>query len=59
VLTGVPADYEVRGIGSTRREVARRVRTTVTLVRRGARSGVISADRDVTRFSWTGTSSSS
>jgi hypothetical protein len=59
VLTGVPADYEVRGIGSTRREVARRVRTTVTLVRRGARSGVISADRDVTRFSWTGTSSGS
>ena len=57
VLTGVPADYQVRGIGSTRREVARRVGTTVTLVRRGARSGVISADRDVTRFSWTGTSS--
>jgi len=51
VLTGVPADYQVRGIGSTRREVARRVGTTVTLVRRGARSGVISADRDVTRFS--------
>jgi class 3 adenylate cyclase len=59
VLTGVPADYELRGIGSTRREVARRVGTTVTLVRRGARSGVISADRDVTRFSWTGTSSGS
>jgi len=57
VITGVPADYELRGIGSTRREVARRVGTTVTLVRRGARSGVISADRDVTRFSWTGTSS--
>jgi class 3 adenylate cyclase len=57
VLTGVPADYTVRGIGATRREVARRVGTTVTLVRRGARSGVISADRDVTRFSWTGTSS--
>jgi class 3 adenylate cyclase len=57
VLTGVPADHELRGIGSTRREVARRVGTTVTLVRRGARSGVISADRDVTRFSWTGTSS--
>jgi class 3 adenylate cyclase len=59
VLTGVPADYDVRGIGSTRREVARRVGTTVTLVRRGVRSGVISADRDVTRFSWTGTSSGS
>jgi hypothetical protein len=59
VLTGVPADYAVRGIGTTRREVARRVGTTVTLVRRGARSGVISADRDVTRFSWTGTSSGS
>ena len=57
VITGVPADYELRGIGSTRREVARRAGTTVTLVRRGARSGVISADRDVTRFSWTGTSS--
>ncbi len=57
VLTGVPADYELRGIGSTRREVARRIGTTVTLVRRGARSGVISADRNVTRFSWTGTSS--
>jgi class 3 adenylate cyclase len=57
VLTGVPADYEVRGIGNTRREVARRIATTVTFVRRGARSGVISADRDVTRFSWTGTSS--
>ena len=59
VLTGVPADYELRGIGTTRREVARRVRTTMTFVRRGARSGVISADRDVTRFSWTGTSSGS
>ncbi len=59
VLTGVPADYAARGIGATRREVARRVGTTVTLVRRGARSGVISADRDVTRFSWTGTSSGS
>jgi hypothetical protein len=56
VITGVPADYERRGIGTTRREVARRVGTTVTLVRRGARSGVISVDRDVTRFSWTGTS---
>jgi class 3 adenylate cyclase len=59
VLTGVPADYELRGIGATRREVARRVGTTMTLVRRGARSGVISADRDVTRFSWTGTGSGS
>jgi class 3 adenylate cyclase len=57
VLTGVPADYAVRGIGTTRRDVAGRVGATVTLVRRGARSGVISADRDVTRFSWTGTSS--
>jgi hypothetical protein len=59
VFTGVPADYELRGIGSTRREVARRVAATVTLVRRGARSGVISADREVTRFSWTGTSTGS
>jgi class 3 adenylate cyclase len=59
VLTGVPVDYELRGIGNTRREVARQVGATVTLVRRGARSGVISADRDVTRFSWTGTSSGS
>jgi len=59
VITGVPADHPLRGIGNTRREVARRVGTTITLVRRGARSGVISADRDVTRFSWTGTSTGS
>jgi class 3 adenylate cyclase len=57
VITGVPADYAERGIGSTRREIARRIPTTMTLVRRGERSGVISTDRDVTRFSWTGTSS--
>src|SRR5439155_6472930 len=57
VITGVPADYEAPGIGSTRCEVARRVETTVTLVRRGARRGVVSRYRDVTRFSWTGTSS--
>ncbi len=57
VITGVPSDYAERGIGSTRREIARRIPTTMTFVRRGERSGVISTDRDVTRFSWTGTSS--
>ncbi len=59
VITGVPPDYAERGIGNTRREIARRIPTTMTLVRRGERSGVISTDRDVTRFSWAGTSSGS
>jgi class 3 adenylate cyclase len=57
VITGVPIDHSTRGIGRTRREIARRIPTTMTLVRRGIRSGVISPDRDVTRFSWTRTSS--
>jgi len=59
VVTGVPADFAVRGIGSTRREVAQRIPTPLTLIRRGARSGVISPDRSVTRFTWTRTSSGS
>ena len=53
LITGVPVDYELRGIGRTRREIAGRTPATVTFIRRGRRTGVISPDQNVTQFAWT------
>ncbi|MEP6642471.1 MAG: adenylate/guanylate cyclase domain-containing protein [Gaiellales bacterium] len=55
LITGVPPGFEERGLGESRREIAGRVDSPVTFVRRGARAGLLSPDRDITQFSWTQT----
>jgi hypothetical protein len=51
LITGVSPGFEERGLGETRREIARRAGASVTFVRRGARAGFLSPDRDITQFS--------
>jgi hypothetical protein len=55
VITGVPPGFAERGLGETRREIARRAGAAVTFVHRGVRAGILSPDRDITQFSWTQT----
>jgi hypothetical protein len=55
LIIGVPPGFAERGLGETRREIARRAGAAVTFVRRGAKAGLLSPDRDITQFSWTQT----
>ena len=52
VVLGLSARWREEGLGETRREVARRARPPVLLVRKGPRPSGVAPSETLTRFTW-------